>query len=49
MQLSLKREILSNFFFYFVNLDSSLDILKKKMTFIAIVFWTLWTPKEAVR
>ena len=30
MQLSLKREILSNFFFYFVNLDSSLDILKKK-------------------
>ena len=49
MQLSQKRKILSNFFLYFINLDSSLDILKKKMTLIANVFCNLWTPKEAVR
>ena len=38
-----------NFFFNFLNLDSILNIFKKKMTLIADVFLNLRTPKDVVR
>ena len=37
------------FFLHFLNLDSILNSLKKKMTFIADVFLNLRTPKNVVR
>ena len=37
------------FFFYFLNLDSILNILGKKMTVIADVFLNLRTAKNVVR
>ena len=48
MQLSKKRNIFSKFFLHFRNLDSILNIFKKKMTLIADVFLNLRTPKNAV-
>ena len=48
MQLSKKRNIFSQFFLHFRNLDSILNIFKKKMTLIADVFLNLRTPKNAV-
>ena len=38
-----------NFFLHFLNLSSNLNILKKKMTLIADVFFNLQTPKNVVR
>ena len=38
-----------NFFFNFLNLDSILNIFKKKMTLITDVFFNLRTPKYVVR
>ena len=50
MQLSQKRKTFSPFFFsHFVNLDSNLNIFKKKLTLIADVFLNLRTPKNVVR
>ena len=53
MQLSQKRKTFSAFFFcfvlHFVNLDSNLNVFKKKMTLIADVFLNLRTPKNVVR
>ena len=49
MQLCQKRRIFSKFFLHFVNLDSILNIFKKKMTLIADVFLNLGTPKDVVR
>ena len=52
MQLSQKRKIFSEFFFffwYFVNLDSILNILKKRMTLIGDVLLNLRTRKNVVR
>ena len=50
IQLSRKRNILSQFFFLnFRNLDSILNIFRKKMIFIADVFLNLRTPKNVVR
>ena len=37
------------FFLHFLNLDSILNIFKKKMTLIADVFLNLRTPKNVVR
>ena len=37
------------FFFYFLKLDSILNISKKTMTLIADVFLNLGTPKSVVR
>ena len=47
MQLSQKRKIFSQFFFFFQfqNLDSILNILKKKMTLIADIFLNLGIRK----
>ena len=43
------RKIFSCFFFFpFFNLDSSLNIFKKKMTLIADVFLNLMSPEEVV-
>ena len=53
MQLSQKRKKLSPFFFFFflnfLNLDSILNISKKKITLIANVFLNFRTPKKVVR
>ena len=54
MQLSQKRKKLSPFFFFFfflnfLNLDSILNISKKKITVIANVFLNFRTPKKVVR
>ena len=49
MQLSKKRNTSSQFFLHFRNLDSILNSLKKKMTFIGDVFLNLQTPKNVVR
>ena len=49
MQLSNKTNIFSQFFWHFQNLDSILNIFKKKMTLIAEVFLNLRTPKKVVR
>ena len=49
MQLSKKGNIFSQFFWHFRNLDSILNIFKKKMTLIAEVFLNLQTPKKVVR
>ena len=52
MQLSKKRKNFSEFFFFFLefrNLNSILNIFKKKMTLIADVFLNLRTPKNVVR
>ena len=38
MQLSQKRKIVFNFFFNFQNIDSTLNIFKKKTTVIVDVF-----------
>ena len=48
MQLSQKGKFFSNFFFFFhlLNLESILHILEEKMTLIAVVFLSLWTPKK---
>ena len=50
MILSQNQKIFSQFFFFliFLNLDSILNIFKKKMTLIADVFLSLRTLKEAV-
>ena len=37
------------FFFYFLNLDSILNIFPKKMALIADIFLNLRTPKKMVR
>ena len=53
--LFLKEAIISetknifSFFLHFLNLESILNILKKKMTLIADVFLNLRTLKNAVR
>ena len=49
MQLSKKQNLLLNSLEHFSNLDQSLNILKKKMTFIAYVFLKLRTVKDVVR
>ena len=49
MQLCQKRRIFSKFFLHFVNLDSILNIFKKKITLIADVFYNLGSPKDVVR
>ena len=53
MQLSQKRKKLSPLFFFFflnfLNLDSILNISKKKITLIANVFLNFRTPKKVVR
>ena len=50
MQYYLSNEnFFRNFFFRFVNLDSILNIFKKKMTLIAHVFLNLGTRKNVVR
>ena len=49
MELSKKREDCPNFFLLFLNLDSILNISKKKMTLIAHVFLNLRTRKDVVR
>ena len=38
-----------SFFWHFLNLDSILNIFKKKMTLTADVFLNLRTPKNVVR
>ena len=51
MQLSQKLKIFSIFFFFFLNflnLDSNLNIFKKKMTLIPNVFLNLGTAKDVV-
>ena len=48
MQLSKKGKTFSAFFWYIVNLDSMLNIFKKKVTFIADVFLNLRNPKDVV-
>ena len=48
-QLSQKRNLLSNFFLYFLNLDSILKIFEKKMMLIADLFLNLPTLKDVVR
>ena len=49
MQLSKKQKNFLDFFLHFWNLDSFLNIFKENMTFIADVFFNLWTPKNVVR
>ena len=50
MQISHKRNIFSQFFlFHFRNLDSILNIFKKKMPLIADAFLNLRTPKNVGR
>ena len=44
MQLADKLKILSNFFLYFINLDSILNFFKKKMTLLADEFLNLRNP-----
>ena len=51
MELSEKQKTFSQFFFFFLhfrNLDSILNIFKKKMTFIVDVFLIFRTPKNVV-
>ena len=43
------KKIFPIFFFRFRNLDSTLNIFKKKMTLIADIFLNLGTPKNVVR
>ena len=43
------KKLSLNFFLNFPNLDSILNILKKRMTLIADVFLNLRTPKNVVR
>ena len=38
MQLTMKTKIFSNFFLHFLNLDSVLNIFKKKVTLMPNVF-----------
>ena len=49
MQISQKRKTFSEFFWHFVNLDSILNIFKKKMILIANISWNLRTHKNLVR
>ena len=49
MQLSQKQKTFSQFFFDFLNLDSSFYIFKKKMALIADVFLNLRTRNNVVR
>ena len=49
MQLSQKQKIFSDFFLHFLNLDSILNISKKKMALIGHLFSALGTPKKVVR
>ena len=49
MQLSKKPKIFSECFLAFLNLDSILNIFRKKVTLIADVLLNLRTPKYAVR
>ena len=49
MQLSQKRIFFLNILLHFINLDLILNIFKKNMTFIALVFLDLRTPKNVVR
>ena len=53
MELYQKQKFFSKyflkFFSLFLNLDSILNILKKKITLIADVFLNLQTPKYVVR
>ena len=44
-----KKNLFLNFFVRFQNLDSILNIFKKKMNLIADVFLNLQTPKNVVR
>ena len=48
MQLSQNGKFFSNFFWHFINLNSTLKIFKTKMAPIANVFLNLRTPKNAV-
>ena len=48
MQLTMKTKIFSNFFLHFLNLDSILNIFKKKITLIVDVFLKLRTVKNVV-
>ena len=48
MTLSTKRKIFSEIFLHFLNQCKSLPILKKKITFIAQIFWKLFTSKNVV-
>ena len=50
MQLSQKEKTFSEFFFFhLLNLDSILNIFKKKMSLLAHVFLNFPTPKNVVR
>ena len=49
MQLCHKRKKICDFFLHFLNFDSILNILKKKMTLRGDVFFNLRTPKNVVR
>ena len=48
-QLSQKRKIFFNFFYHFLNLDSILNILEKKMAPMADVFLGWLSPKDVAR
>ena len=47
--ISEPKNIFSSFFLHFLNLESILNIFKKKMTLIGAVFLNLRTPKNVVR
>ena len=49
MQSPQKRKILSNFFWHFLNLNSILNIFKKKANLIGDIFLNLRNPKNVVR
>ena len=49
MKLSHKGNTFSHFFLHFQNLDSILNIFKKKKPLTADVFFSLRTPKNVVR
>ena len=49
MQLSKKQKIFSQFLFKFSKLRFNFKIFKKKITFIADVFWHLPSPNYLVK
>ena len=48
MLKSEKEKYFLNIILHFLNLDSILNIFKKKITLLAHVFLNLWTPKKVV-
>ena len=47
--ISETTNVFSTFLFHFLDLDSTLEIFKKKMTLLAHVFLNFQTPKSLVR